>query len=267
MNLAEPWAQGNPRAGGYVSFRSGCAVLVGTAKNSRPRADHQRSGRRGERGAYGRGMHDRGRLLSGAMVGALTAPIPTLIGVGILRLEHVGCDFVAESGGAGEWMCPDGIGYAVPTLALWASFALLIFWVRIGAIARRTPEARSMMARDLALWGAVPMAVGGAIGAGFTLSGTGTGLDNPTLADVWTAAAQSLGVAVAAGLVVWTSRRGGSRLAFWCFAAAAAGAASLVRAALIAPLLVACIGILLPAALLSLSATTGDRALVDDAAA
>lgn len=196
------------------------------------------------------------------MVGAVTAPIPTLIGVGILRSRHVGCDVVAAPGDVAEWMCPDGVGYVVPTLALWAFFALLIFWMRIGAIARRTPEARAMMARDLALWGAVPMAIGGGVGVGFTLSGTGTGLDDPTLADVWTAAAQSLGVAVAAGLVVRTSRRGGSRFTLWCFAAAAAGAVSLERAALVAPFIVACIGMLLPAALLSLSATTGDRALV-----
>ncbi len=201
------------------------------------------------------------------MVGALTAPIPALIGVGILRLAHVGCDLVAEPGGAGEWMCPDGIGYVLPSLTLWVSFALLIFWVSIRAIVRRTPEARSAVMRDLALAGAVPMAVGGGLGVGFTLSGTGTGLTDPTLNDVWSAAAQSLAVAVAAGFVVWTSRRGGSRLAFWCVAAAVAGAVSLMRAALVAPVLAACIGMLLPAAVLALTATTGSGALADDAAA
>jgi len=211
-------------------------------------------------------MHYRGQLMIGAMVGAVTAPIPALIGVGILRSRHVGCDFVAEPSSIGTWMCPDGIGYVLPSLTLWASFALLIFWVAIVVIVRRTPAARSTMTRDLALWGAVPMLVGGGLGVGFSLSGTGTGLADPTLTDVWTAAAQSLGVAVAAGLVVWTSRRGGSRLAFWCFAAAAAGAASLMRAALVAPVLAACIGMLLPAAVLALTATTGNRALAEEAA-
>ena len=252
-------------SGRYLSFSYGCAVRVGTGEEFEA-ARPPRSSRRERRGGYSRGMHYRGQLMIGAMVGAVTAPIPALIGVGILRSRHVGCDFVAEPSSIGTWMCPDGIGYVLPSLTLWASFALLIFWVAIVVIVRRTPAARSTMTRDLALWGAVPMLVGGGLGVGFSLSGTGTGLADPTLTDVWTAAAQSLGVAVAAGLVVWTSRRGGSRLAFWCFAAAAAGAASLMRAALVAPVLAACIGMLLPAAVLALTATTGNRALAEEAA-
>ena len=73
------------------------------------------------------------RVWATAVVAGLVTGV---VVVNAMHALHVGCDWVVGGeAGSGAWLCTDGIGYALPTLASAAAAAALVLLV--GYVRRR----------------------------------------------------------------------------------------------------------------------------------
>jgi hypothetical protein len=209
----------------------------------------------------------RGRLallagISGVCAVVLSLILAPLFVVVLRDVLHVGCDLSSDGDGrSAAWVCPDGIGYAVPGLVFAAAIAAIGFTVSVVFMTRRMmrqgsgPGLRHAVAWDLGRFGAVPLVLQTPVSAYVAFTST------------YSSHAFSLGVLVGvAGLLpflIAPARSG--RHAAACLAATVAALLATGAASLLAPFIMGCAGLLLCAATVSVLGLLEDRRTEPDA--
>ena len=74
-------------------------------------------------------------------VAAVAGLVTGFLAVSAMHHRHTGCDWVGGGEAeAGAWMCPDGIAYAIPTMAAAGAASLCVL---LSAAFRRRLQARA----------------------------------------------------------------------------------------------------------------------------